>query len=110
VIAQSVGGANFVRISSSPPGARACMFRVHADVPTFGHLGEGVSVSHPVRAFVIKAVYTHTPPYTVHTHTLQAQAAIQGSTHRNETDGATVTCGYWIGRRLMAVDFYHGGS
>ena len=41
-------------------GARACMFRVHADVPTFGHLGEGVSVSHPVRAFVIKAVYTHT--------------------------------------------------
>ena len=40
-------------------GARACMFRVHADVPTFGHLGEGVSVSHPVRAFVIKAVYTH---------------------------------------------------
>ena len=45
--------------------------RVHADVPTFGHLGEGVSVSHPVRAFVIKAVYTHmcTIQYTA-THTV----------------------------------------
>ena len=43
------------------PGARVCMFACTPTFPTFGHLGEGVSVSRPCACVRYKGnIHTHT--------------------------------------------------